>query len=127
MCNHPSRVIRKENCNMCNFDQEPNIQKQIKWKQMRLLLFRHASKCHHKKGECPVTSLCWNMKLLWKHINDCKDPLCEEKHCKSSKRLMKHYIKCADMRCIVCAPVKKTFKKELGAKVHKTCLSTIEE
>ena len=45
----------------------------LKQQQQRLLLLRHASKCPHDYGRCPVTPHCGSMKHLWKHIMTCKD------------------------------------------------------
>ena len=45
----------------------------LKQQQQRLLLLRHASKCPHEFGRCPVTPHCGSMKHLWKHIMTCKD------------------------------------------------------
>lgn len=49
----------------------------LKQQQQRLLLLRHASKCPHDAGRCPVTPHCANMKALWKHIMSCKDQDCK--------------------------------------------------
>lgn len=79
--------------------------KKISPKQMRVLLFRHASKCPNRPGECPVTKGCGTMKILWNHINDCNDDDCQMKHCKSSKQLLKQYSKSVGSKSVDCKSV----------------------
>lgn len=83
----------------------------LKQQQQRLLLLRHASKCPHENGRCPVTPHCWNMKQLWKHIMSCKDQDCKVAHCVSSRYVLSHYSKCKEPTCPVCGPVREAIKR----------------
>lgn len=83
----------------------------LKQQQQRLLLLRHASKCPHENGRCPVTPHCWNMKQLWKHIMSCKDQECKVPHCVSSRYVLSHYSKCKEPTCPVCGPVREAIKR----------------
>jgi hypothetical protein len=83
----------------------------LKQQQQRLLLLRHASKCPHENGRCPVTPHCWNMKQLWKHIMSCKDQDCKMAHCVSSRYVLSHYSKCKEPTCPVCGPVREAIKR----------------
>jgi len=83
----------------------------LKQQQQRLLLLRHASKCPHESGRCPVTPHCWNMKQLWKHIMSCKDQDCKVAHCVSSRYVLSHYSKCKEPTCPVCGPVREAIKR----------------
>ena len=83
----------------------------LKQQQQRLLLLRHASKCPHENGRCPVTPHCWSMKQLWKHIMSCKDQECKIPHCVSSRYVLSHYSKCKEPTCPVCGPVREAIKR----------------
>jgi len=84
----------------------PEERKQVlRQQQQRLLLLRHASKCRHEDGKCPVTPHCAGMKKLWKHIAECKDQKCQVPHCVSSRYVLSHYHRCKDP-CAVCGPVR---------------------
>ena len=83
----------------------------LKQQQQRLLLLRHASKCPHDSGRCPVTPHCANMKQLWKHIMTCKDQECKVAHCVSSRYVLSHYSKCKDQACPVCGPVREAIRR----------------
>lgn len=83
----------------------------LKQQQQRLLLLRHASKCPHDAGRCPITPHCASMKSLWKHIMSCKDQECKVPHCVSSRYVLSHYSKCKDQGCPVCAPVREAIRK----------------
>ena len=61
---------------------------QIRRKQQRLLLLRHASRCQHEAGKCPVTPHCASMKRLWEHITHCKYRSCTVQHCLSSRYVL---------------------------------------
>lgn len=89
----------------------------VRHKQQRLLLLRHASRCHHEAGKCPVTPHCASMKQLWKHIAHCKDQHCTVQHCMSSRYVLSHYRRCKDPKCPACGPVRETIKK--GAEKEK--------
>ena len=69
-------------------------QQVLRHQQQRLLLLRHAAKCPHENGKCPVTPHCAGMKRLWKHIADCKDQKCLVPHCVSSRYVLSHYHRC---------------------------------
>lgn len=83
----------------------------LKQQQQRLLLLRHASKCPHENGRCPVTPHCASMKNLWKHIMGCKDQECKVPHCVSSRYVLSHYSKCKDVNCPVCGPVREAIRR----------------
>lgn len=81
-------------------------------KRQRLLLLRHASKCN-AVGNCTVTPHCAEMKVLWKHIANCKDSYCKVRHCMSSRYVLSHYRRCKPP-CNICDPVKKIIKDGLN-------------
>jgi len=86
-------------------------QQVLRQQQQRLLLLRHASKCPHENGTCPVTPHCVGMKRLWKHIAECKDQQCQMAHCVSSRYVLSHYHRCKDPRCAVCGPVREAIQR----------------
>jgi hypothetical protein len=83
----------------------------IRHKQQRLLLLRHASRCQHEAGKCPVTAHCASMKKLWEHIAHCRNQQCTVQHCLSSRYVLSHYRRCKDARCPACGPVRDTIRK----------------
>lgn len=91
-----------------NNDQRQQVLRQ---QQQRLLLLRHASKCKHENGKCPVTQHCAGMKRLWKHIAECKDQLCQVPHCVSSRYVLSHYHRCKEAGCAVCGPVREAIHR----------------
>jgi len=86
-------------------------QQVLRHQQQRLLLLRHAAKCPHEDGRCPVTVHCAGMKRLWKHIAECKDQKCLVPHCVSSRYVLSHYHRCRDLRCPVCGPVREAIQR----------------
>jgi len=88
-----------------------NRQQVLRHQQQRLLLLRHAAKCPHENGKCPVTRHCAGMKRLWKHIAECKDQKCQVPHCVSSRYVLSHYHRCKDARCPVCMPVREAIHR----------------
>jgi len=86
-------------------------QQVLRHQQQRLLLLRHAAKCHHEDGQCLVTPHCAGMKRLWKHIAECKDQKCLVPHCVSSRYVLSHYHRCKDVRCPVCGPVREAIHR----------------
>jgi E1A/CREB-binding protein len=86
-------------------------QQVLRHQQQRLLLLRHAAKCQHEDGKCPVTPHCAGMKRLWKHIAECKDQKCLVPHCVSSRYVLSHYHRCKDVRCPVCGPVREAIHR----------------
>ena len=89
-----------------------------KHKQQRLLLLRHASKCTVPTGTCTVTPHCAEMKVLWRHIANCKEPQCNVKHCMSSRYVLSHYRKCKDPYCDICGPVRDIIKNRADTYIH---------
>ncbi len=83
----------------------------LRHQQQRLLLLRHAAKCPHEDGRCPVTPHCAGMKRLWKHIAECKNQKCQVPHCVSSRYVLSHYHRCKDVRCPVCGPVREAIHR----------------
>eukprot|EP00977_Amphora_coffeiformis_P009075 scaffold2062_cov166-Amphora_coffeaeformis.AAC.3 len=86
-------------------------QQVLRHQQQRLLLLRHAAKCQHEDGRCPVTPHCAGMKRLWKHIAECKNQKCLVPHCVSSRYVLSHYHRCKDVRCPVCGPVREAIHR----------------
>ena len=93
-----------------NGNRNDNEWQRIRHKQQRLLLLRHASRCQHEAGTCPVTPHCASMKKLWEHIAHCRDPQCTVQHCLSSRYVLSHYRRCRDPRCPACGPVRDTIR-----------------
>ncbi len=94
-----------------NSRQVSDRQQVLRHQQQRLLLLRHAAKCQHEDGHCPVTPHCAGMKRLWKHIAECKDQKCLVPHCVSSRYVLSHYHRCKDVRCPVCGPVREAIHR----------------
>lgn len=94
-----------------NGRQVSDRQQVLRHQQQRLLLLRHAAKCQHEDGRCPVTPHCAGMKRLWKHIAECKDQKCLVPHCVSSRYVLSHYHRCKDVRCPVCGPVREAIHR----------------
>jgi E1A/CREB-binding protein len=87
----------------------------VRNKQQRLLLLRHASRCQHETGQCPVTPHCASMKELLEHIAVCKNRTCTVQHCRSSRYILRHYRRCKDTHCPTCRPV-----REKSSKIYST-------
>jgi len=73
----------------------------------RVLLFRHACTCKAPEGQCKVNSNCDKTKRLVKHVEVCKKKDCPIPHCNSSRSIMHHYVGCEDLKCPLCASVRK--------------------
>jgi len=97
--------------------QQQQLTKQIlKQKQQRLLLLRHSYCCRfnnnrhsydgHDHDECPVTTHCKTMKLLWYHMSSCIDHKCKISHCLSSRKILSHFKSCKYSSCSICRPVR---------------------
>ncbi len=86
-----------------NFGNETDAK--AKHKRQRLLLLRHASKCQAPPGQCKETPHCAEMKVLWKHIANCKESQCTVRHCMSSRYVLSHYRRCKGP-CAICDPVR---------------------
>jgi len=86
-----------------------NTDAKTRGKRHRLLLLRHASKCTAENGTCTVTRQCAEMKVLWKHIANCKDSYCKIRHCLSSRYILSHWRRCRSP-CNICGPVKELIK-----------------
>lgn len=104
----------------------------LRHQQQRLLLLRHAAKCPHEDGQCPVTPHCAGMKRLWKHIAECKNQKCQVPHCVSSRYVLSHYHRCKDVRCPVCGPVREAIhrsheKQKQMSELKKSHNSAIEQ
>jgi len=107
--NSPNAAVRDASSHrIYHSDQRQQVLRQ---QQQRLLLLRHASKCPHENGACPVTPHCAGMKRLWKHIAECKDQQCQMAHCVSSRYVLSHYHRCKDPRCAVCGPVREAIQR----------------
>ena len=101
----PNRGIPSRSSN------DPDVKARIRHKQQRLLLLHHSAKCPHEDGRCSVTPHCADMKLLWRHMEACKDNNCKVPHCFSSRAILSHYRKCRDPNCPACGPVRETVRK----------------
>jgi len=88
---------------------KPEPDAKARHKRQRLLLLRHASKCTAENGQCTITPHCAEMKVLWKHIANCKDSYCKVRHCMSSRYVLSHYRRCKPP-CNICDPVKEIIK-----------------
>ena len=101
----PNRGLQSRSSN------DPDVKVRIRHKQQRLLLLHHSAKCPHEDGRCTVTPHCGDMKLLWRHMEGCKDNNCKVPHCFSSRAILSHYRKCRDVNCPACGPVRETVRK----------------
>lgn len=88
---------------------KPELDAKARHKRQRLLLLRHASKCTAEEGHCTITPHCADMKVLWRHIANCKDSYCKVRHCMSSRYVLSHYRRCKPP-CDICDPVKEIIK-----------------
>ena len=72
----------------------------------RLRLLQHAMQCRHVP--CPKSRHCQEMKDLWRHIllGGCDRSACDVPHCKSSKLVLQHYLRCRHPHCEVCSPIR---------------------
>lgn len=93
------------------FEEDSNQEKLQAKQQHRLLHLRHAIKCPYEKTKCPISPHCWKLKLLWKHLLVCKEQYCSTPLCVSSRFLLDHYRKCPKNTCVVCLPVRETYKR----------------
>ena len=91
-------------------------QTQLRNKQQRLLLLRHASKCGYTEN-CPITQHCSAMKQLWKHLAVCRQKHCDYPHCMSSRYILAHFRQCKDPECNICLPVRECMYRT-AAKVN---------
>ena len=91
----------------------------VKQQQQRLLLLRHASKCPHDQGTCPVTAHCAQMKQLWQHIISCRVLECKVQHCVSSRYVLSHYSKCHSRTCVLCGPVRAAVTRQVNRQFQR--------
>ena len=92
-------------------DQEsesPRIHTNLNSQQQLLFLLIHASKCTANPGQCKHTS-CLQIKNLLVHIRSCKHGCYR---CTRGRALMKHYRRCQDDECEICAPVHEALMDE---------------
>jgi len=101
---------------------ENSDKQQVLRLQHRLLSLRHAAKCPHDGGQCPVTHHCAGMKRLWKHMAVCKDQKCLVPYCISSRSVLSHYRRCKDARCRLCGPVRETIHRSRETTKHKQAI-----
>lgn len=103
------KINESEIENIAHIDGNIIIEKKnraLKDQQQRLLLLRHASKCHFAdEGQCSITPQCYQMKLLWEHLQNCRNNLCSYSHCMSSRYVLEHFSKCKNLRCPLCGPI----------------------
>lgn len=96
----------------------------VRRKVQRLLLIRHCTKCSVRSIPlplnvqtvdtgyfCPVTSHCAEGKALCAHIKACKLDDCTYKKCLTTREVLGHYIKCRDLECMICGPVRSRDKR----------------
>lgn len=96
----------------------------VRPQQQRILLLHHAAKCRNNSHKCSITPHCHSMKVLWKHIQQCKADECNEAHCLPSKQVLSHYAKCCESVCSVCGPVRRRIKED---SMHKRDESVLDE
>jgi TAZ zinc finger len=70
---------------------------------------------------------CADMKLLWKHMEACKDKHCKVTHCRSSRWIVKHYRKCVDVNCSVCGPVRTAVRNSKHADSTRPTMGSIDD
>ncbi|KAF2617592.1 hypothetical protein F2Q68_00042260 [Brassica cretica] len=80
-------------------------------KQQRWVLFLlHARTCKRPGVKCPGRN-CVTVQKLLSHMNSCVEPQCLYFRCRPTKSLISHYVKCKDLWCLVCVPVR-TYRKQ---------------
>ncbi|WZZ83252.1 hypothetical protein YC2023_103824 [Brassica napus] len=80
-------------------------------KQQRWVLFLlHARTCKRPGVKCPGRN-CVTVQKLLSHMNSCVEPQCLYPRCRPTKSLISHYVKCKDLWCLVCVPVR-TYRKQ---------------
>ena len=80
-------------------------------KQQRWVLFLlHARTCKRPGVKCPGRN-CVTVQKLLSHMNSCVEPKCLYPRCRPTKSLISHYVKCKDLWCLVCVPVR-TYRKQ---------------
>ncbi|CAN6980265.1 unnamed protein product [Brassica rapa subsp. trilocularis] len=80
-------------------------------KQQRWVLFLlHARTCKRPGVKCPGRN-CVTVQKLLSHMNSCVEPQCLYPRCRPTKSLISHYVKCKDLWCPVCVPVR-TYRKQ---------------
>ena len=95
----------------------------LRRQQERLCLLRHASICHDNTEETTSSVVkcelpyCPEMKVLWKHICDCDNRVCEFNHCISSRYVLSHYKECKEASCEVCLPVRNAIEETEAKKI----------
>ena len=77
--------------------------------QQQLALLLHAHKCSKRaQSECKMGVCCVIYRQILVHINECKsDLICRKAFCVTSKKIISHWILCADKECLMCSPLKK--------------------
>ena len=101
-------------------------------KIQRLLLIRHCTQCSKPFSNsapgyfCPVTSHCAEGKALCAHIKTCKLDDCTYEKCLTSREVLGHYMKCKDLGCMVCGPVRSR-DKERNQKNDDDSIETIDD
>lgn len=107
-------------------------QKLVRRKIQRLLLIRHCTQCSKPFSNsapgyfCPVTSHCAEGKALCAHIKTCKLDDCTYEKCLTSREVLGHYMKCKDLGCMVCGPVRSR-DKERNQKNDDDSIETIDD
>jgi E1A/CREB-binding protein len=74
-------------------------------KQQRLSLMYHSANCRGDMG-CKIKQHCAKMKILLHHMAACQGSRCAVAHCATTSTIYNHYLKCKDINCPVCAPVR---------------------
>lgn len=107
-------VEKNEKCPPCTTPPPTiNSDSSIRRQQRRILLVRHAMKCQHSAGTCPVLKdECLAARVLCVHISKCREARCSIPHCESTRHALAHYKRCVDDSCPICTPVNRAIKED---------------
>jgi hypothetical protein len=63
---------------------------------------RHAFYCQAPEGKCPLSAYCTSTKMLWSHLNTCRNPTtCTTPNCVQLRDAVNHYQNC-NPKCATC-------------------------
>nr|XP_043614914.1 histone acetyltransferase HAC1-like isoform X2 [Erigeron canadensis] len=91
---------------------------QVTFQQRWLIFLRHASNCVPLTGKCSEI-YCITAKQLLSHMVSCNNRVqCQYPRCRMTTRLFCHTKHCRDLRCPVCAPVKRYWQRKGASSEH---------
>jgi E1A/CREB-binding protein len=103
-----------------DIDTEESRKNILLLQQERLLYLRQSSKCTIGKCYCYNNDNdCSNRKIFWRHIINCEDSLCKRKQCLSSRYVLYHYLKCKNLECDLCSPVREKIKNKIQSEMKE--------